>query len=99
MWFRQILETHMSNAIVACSVALTLTALYWLSKFPGPRPRSSKGGYGRRVLRLFRISIHRGARRNESWLAVTDPDPRRLPDSITASALNPENIHRSIGKC
>lgn len=54
----------MVNAIVACSVVLTLVTVYCLAKFPSARSRHYRHKPDGRIWRLLRIAIRRMARRD-----------------------------------
>jgi hypothetical protein len=64
----------MINAIVACSVVLTLAALYYLARSPTPRhPRHSPAQH---LQRLCTLAIKRAARRHEQWLTARELERR-----------------------
>jgi hypothetical protein len=75
--FRRALEAIMVNAAVACSVVLSLFAVYWLARLPDARSQTSKRGFNGRILRLLRIAVRRAAHRHEGWLTDRGLDRRR----------------------
>jgi hypothetical protein len=64
----------MINAIVACSVVLTLAALYYLAR--NSTPRRLRHSLAHRLQRLGTLAIKRAARRHEQWLTARELERR-----------------------
>jgi hypothetical protein len=84
----------MVNVIVACSVVLALTALYWLARVSTSRPHIGRPRPRGRIPRLLRIAIRRAAHRHEHWLTPVDwnagSSPFRTPGSPAGAARRQE---------
>jgi hypothetical protein len=67
----------MINAIVACSVILSLGALYCLARLPDIRSAPARRGSSDRIRRLLRIAIRRAAHRDAHWLTTRELERRQ----------------------